>query len=155
MPPWHLHDIPPLPRSASPALPHMQSVPSIKNFQLAFDSERESLPPGVDPHFAVLQFGRCGKDKFILDYCWPLCAAQAFAIVMASLDPKAADTPGYESLRKLRGDVLDHGDSDDEGGAATPAAGGSATPAGVTSAGAGGGTGGRSSILGSLFGGKR
>jgi tubby-related protein 1 len=36
----------------------------------------------------VLQFGRVGQDEFTLDYQFPVTPLQAFAVALASLDPK-------------------------------------------------------------------
>ena len=33
-----------------------------------------------------LQFGRLSDDKFSLDFQWPFCPFQAFAIALSSLD---------------------------------------------------------------------
>ena len=33
-----------------------------------------------------LQFGRTGKDEFILDVKWPLSPFQAFALALSSFD---------------------------------------------------------------------
>lgn len=38
------------------------------------------------PDSIVLQFGRVAEDAFTLDYRYPLCALQAFAIALSSLD---------------------------------------------------------------------
>jgi len=54
--------------------------PSVKNFQLvevAGDAER-----------VVLLFGRVDRDRFTLDFQWPLSPLQAFAIALTSLDYK-------------------------------------------------------------------
>lgn len=55
--------------------------PSVKNFQLAPDSDAESN---------VLQFGKVSDDTFTMDFTWPLSALQAFLICLTSLDPKLA-----------------------------------------------------------------
>jgi tubby-related protein 1 len=68
---------------------------SVKNFQLAFaGADENSLRDDV-----VLQFGKVSKDKFTLDYSWPLSPVQAFGICVASLDGKIADRKGYEFIR--------------------------------------------------------
>jgi hypothetical protein len=36
----------------------------------------------------IVQFGRVAPDEFTLDYRFPMTAAQAFAVALASLDPK-------------------------------------------------------------------
>ena len=54
---------------------------SVKNFQLIHDS---------DPDYIVMQFGRCSEDVFTMDFRYPLCAMQAFAIALSSFDGKLA-----------------------------------------------------------------
>lgn len=38
--------------------------------------------------YIVMQFGRVAEDVFTLDYNYPLCALQAFAIGLSSFDSK-------------------------------------------------------------------
>ncbi|KAG8512034.1 Tubby-related protein 1, partial [Galemys pyrenaicus] len=52
---------------------------SVKNFQIVHAD---------DPDYIVLQFGRIAEDAFTLDYRYPLCALQAFAIALSSFDGK-------------------------------------------------------------------
>lgn len=40
--------------------------------------------------YIVMQFGRIADDIFTLDYNYPLCAVQAFAIALSSFDGKIA-----------------------------------------------------------------
>ncbi|XP_064029662.1 LOW QUALITY PROTEIN: tubby-related protein 1 [Pogoniulus pusillus] len=54
---------------------------SVKNFQIVHDS---------DPDYIVMQFGRVADDAFTMDYNYPLCAVQAFAIALSSFDGKLA-----------------------------------------------------------------
>ncbi len=54
---------------------------SVKNFQLVHDA---------DENYVVMQFGRISEDHFTLDYNFPMCALQAFAIVLTSFDSKLA-----------------------------------------------------------------
>ncbi|KAL8176814.1 UNVERIFIED_CONTAM: hypothetical protein K2H54_038951 [Gekko kuhli] len=54
---------------------------SVKNFQIISDD---------DPQYIVLQFGRVAPDVFTMDYRYPLCALQAFAICLSSFDGKLA-----------------------------------------------------------------
>ncbi|NXI37852.1 TULP3 protein, partial [Galbula dea] len=54
---------------------------SVKNFQIVHDN---------DPDYIVMQFGRIAEDVFTLDYNYPLCALQAFAIGLSSFDSKLA-----------------------------------------------------------------
>lgn len=54
---------------------------SVKNFQIVH---------GNDPDYIVMQFGRVADDVFTLDYNYPLCALQAFAIGLSSFDSKLA-----------------------------------------------------------------
>ncbi|OWK53792.1 Tubby-related protein 1 [Lonchura striata] len=63
---------------------------SVKNFQIVHSSDRDSpaLPPAAD--YIVMQFGRVADDAFTMDYSYPLCAVQAFAIALSSFDGKLA-----------------------------------------------------------------
>ncbi|KAF7278168.1 tub domain-containing protein ktub [Rhynchophorus ferrugineus] len=54
---------------------------SVKNFQIVHDS---------DPEYVVMQFGRIADDAFTMDFRYPLCALQAFAIALSSFDGKLA-----------------------------------------------------------------
>ncbi|XP_060531735.1 protein king tubby [Cylas formicarius] len=54
---------------------------SVKNFQIVHDS---------DPEYVVMQFGRVAEDVFTMDYRYPLCALQAFAVALSSFDGKLA-----------------------------------------------------------------
>lgn len=40
--------------------------------------------------YIVMQFGRIADDIFTLDYNYPMCAVQAFAIALSSFDGKIA-----------------------------------------------------------------
>uniref|UniRef100_A0A2K6F0W7 TUB like protein 2 n=1 Tax=Propithecus coquereli TaxID=379532 RepID=A0A2K6F0W7_PROCO len=50
---------------------------SVKNFQIVHPN---------NPGYVVLQFGRVAQDMFTMDFCYPLCPLQAFAICLSSLD---------------------------------------------------------------------
>ncbi|XP_054850060.1 tubby-related protein 2 [Eublepharis macularius] len=54
---------------------------SVKNFQIISED---------DPQYILLQFGRVAPDVFTMDYRYPLCALQAFAICLSSFDGKLA-----------------------------------------------------------------
>ncbi|KAI1890611.1 hypothetical protein AGOR_G00155450 [Albula goreensis] len=54
---------------------------SIKNFQIVHSKDQD---------YIVMQFGRVADDAFTLDYNYPLCAVQAFAIALSSFDGKIA-----------------------------------------------------------------
>lgn len=58
------------------------TMASVKNFQLVRHDDEDEV--------VVLQFGRIGKNKFTMDFRWPLTALQAFAICMSSFDAKLA-----------------------------------------------------------------
>lgn len=56
-----------------------------------------ALPFCLCPHlclapadYIVMQFGRVAEDVFTMDYNYPLCALQAFAIALSSFDSKLA-----------------------------------------------------------------
>ncbi|XP_052001601.1 tubby protein homolog isoform X2 [Xyrauchen texanus] len=53
---------------------------SVKNFQIIHDND----------HYIVMQFGRVAEDVFTMDYNYPMCALQAFAIALSSFDSKLA-----------------------------------------------------------------
>ncbi|XP_019749333.1 tubby protein homolog [Hippocampus comes] len=54
---------------------------SVKNFQIIH-------PENGD--YIVMQFGRVSEDVFSMDYSFPMCAIQAFAITLSSFDGKLA-----------------------------------------------------------------
>lgn len=54
---------------------------SVKNFQLVHPA---------DESYIIVQFGRISDDVFTLDYQYPVCAVQAFAIALSSFDSKLA-----------------------------------------------------------------
>lgn len=66
---------------------------SIKNFQLACETTGDAT---------VLQFGRVGDETFTMDYEYPLSAVQAFAICLASMDGKIADSKGFERWKGFK-----------------------------------------------------
>lgn len=37
-----------------------------------------------------MQFGRVAEDVFTMDYSYPMCAIQAFAVALSSFDGKLA-----------------------------------------------------------------
>lgn len=51
-------------------------------------SVRVSPPSAAD--YIVMQFGRVAEDVFTMDYNYPMCALQAFAIALSSFDSKLA-----------------------------------------------------------------
>uniref|UniRef100_A0A8C5MT57 TUB like protein 1 n=1 Tax=Leptobrachium leishanense TaxID=445787 RepID=A0A8C5MT57_9ANUR len=55
--------------------------PSIKNFQIVHSDDLE---------YIIMQFGRIADDAFTMDYKYPMCAVQAFAIALSSFDGKLA-----------------------------------------------------------------
>lgn len=80
---------------------------SIKNFQIIhpdngtmpltcgfFLQNKNNQPPHPSTTFTddyiVMQFGRVAEDVFSMDYSFPLCALQAFAITLSSFDGKLA-----------------------------------------------------------------
>ncbi|XP_023209607.1 protein king tubby 1-like isoform X3 [Centruroides sculpturatus] len=54
---------------------------SVKNFQIVHDN---------DVDYIVMQFGRVAEDHFTMDYSYPMCALQAFAVALSSFDSKLA-----------------------------------------------------------------
>ncbi|KDO29485.1 hypothetical protein SPRG_06024 [Saprolegnia parasitica CBS 223.65] len=83
------------------------TMSSVKNFQLQCDGHG-------DDDDVTLQFGRvscqppgpndqcsCHKNVFTLDFKHPLSATQAFAICLAAMDGKLADSKSFETLSDL------------------------------------------------------
>uniref|UniRef100_UPI003AAB008F tubby-related protein 1 n=1 Tax=Centroberyx gerrardi TaxID=166262 RepID=UPI003AAB008F len=54
---------------------------SVKNFQIVHSK---------DHSYIVMQFGRVADDLFTLDYKYPMCAVQVFALALSSFDGKLA-----------------------------------------------------------------
>ncbi|XP_078094540.1 tubby protein-like [Mustelus asterias] len=54
---------------------------SVKNFQIIHSN---------DPDYIIMQFGRVADDIFTMDYNYPLCPIQAFAVSLSSFDSKLA-----------------------------------------------------------------
>lgn len=54
---------------------------SVKNFQLV-DQE--------NPHKVLMQFGKVDTNRFIVDFQFPVCGLQAFAIALSAFDNKLA-----------------------------------------------------------------
>ncbi|KAJ8370380.1 hypothetical protein SKAU_G00104080 [Synaphobranchus kaupii] len=65
---------------------------SIKNFQIVHSK--------IDGYI-VMQFGRVADDAFTLDYSYPMCAVQAFALALSSFDGKLKWEP-RKSFLELR-----------------------------------------------------
>ena len=40
--------------------------------------------------YIIMQFGRVAEDVFTMDYNYPMCALQAFAVALSSFDGKLA-----------------------------------------------------------------
>ncbi|KAL5554415.1 hypothetical protein UlMin_041816 [Ulmus minor] len=56
---------------------------SVKNFQLSLEENGKQT---------ILQLGRVGKSKYVMDYRYPLTGYQAFCICLASIDSKLCCT---------------------------------------------------------------
>ncbi|XP_034049884.1 tubby protein [Thalassophryne amazonica] len=54
---------------------------SVKNFQIIHPDNED---------YIVMQFGRIAKNVFSMDYTYPMCALQAFAVALSSFDGKLA-----------------------------------------------------------------
>ncbi|XP_078496657.1 tubby-related protein 1 [Lissotriton helveticus] len=54
---------------------------SVKNFQIVHSNDLD---------YIIMQFGRVADDAFTMDYSYPMCAVQAFAIALSSFDGKLA-----------------------------------------------------------------
>jgi len=59
------------------------TMASVKNFQLVTAGEGGN-------EVVLLQFGRCAKDIFTMDFRYPFSPLQAFAICLSSFDYKIA-----------------------------------------------------------------
>lgn len=49
-----------------------------------------SLSLSFPDDYIVMQFGRVAEDVFSMDYSFPMCALQAFAVTLSSFDGKLA-----------------------------------------------------------------
>ena len=65
---------------------------SVKNFQLKCND--------LSGEDTVLQFGRVDKNRFTMDFGYPLSPLQAFAICLASLDGKVSDSSAINGMKK-------------------------------------------------------
>ncbi|XP_069094867.1 tubby-related protein 1 isoform X1 [Pleurodeles waltl] len=54
---------------------------SVKNFQIVHSNDLD---------YIIMQFGRVADDAFTMDFSYPMCAVQAFAIALSSFDGKLA-----------------------------------------------------------------
>ncbi|XP_041033561.1 tubby protein homolog [Carcharodon carcharias] len=54
---------------------------SVKNFQIIHSN---------DPNYIIMQFGRVADDVFTMDYNYPICPIQAFAVSLSSFASKLA-----------------------------------------------------------------
>ncbi|KAG9153033.1 hypothetical protein Leryth_023925 [Lithospermum erythrorhizon] len=66
------------------------TVASVKNFQLVAAVDSLHDVSNVQNERVVMQFGKIVKDVFTMDFCYLLCAFQAFAICLSSFDTKPA-----------------------------------------------------------------
>ena len=53
-----------------------------------FPTKNIIFPYLVD--YIIMQFGRVAEDVFTMDYNYPMCALQAFAVALSSFDGKLA-----------------------------------------------------------------
>ncbi|RAL50010.1 hypothetical protein DM860_016786 [Cuscuta australis] len=60
-------------------IPGLSVKSSVKNFQLMLENNGRQT---------ILQLGRVGKSKYVMDYRYPLTGYQAFCISLASIDSK-------------------------------------------------------------------
>lgn len=61
----------------------------------------KSLSMCLAEDYIVMQFGRVAEDVFSMDYSFPMCALQAFAITLSSFDGKlACEWPRPKSLTR-------------------------------------------------------
>ncbi|CAG8545327.1 12616_t:CDS:2, partial [Ambispora leptoticha] len=57
------------------------TLASVKNFQIVHDNDLD---------YIIMQFGRVSDDTFTMDFMYPMCLLQAFAIALSSFDAKLA-----------------------------------------------------------------
>ncbi|CAG8515838.1 2967_t:CDS:2 [Funneliformis caledonium] len=57
------------------------TLASVKNFQIVHDNDLD---------YIIMQFGRVEEDTFTMDFMYPMCPLQAFAIALTSFDAKLA-----------------------------------------------------------------
>ncbi|CAH1758540.1 6868_t:CDS:2 [Entrophospora sp. SA101] len=57
------------------------TLASVKNFQIVHDNDLD---------YIIMQFGRVSEDSFTMDFMYPMCPIQAFAIALTSFDAKLA-----------------------------------------------------------------
>ncbi|CAG8640321.1 1807_t:CDS:2 [Paraglomus brasilianum] len=57
------------------------TLASVKNFQIVHDNDLD---------YIIMQFGRVSDDTFTMDFMYPICPLQAFAIALTSFDGKLA-----------------------------------------------------------------
>ncbi|CAG8454518.1 10540_t:CDS:2 [Acaulospora morrowiae] len=57
------------------------TLASVKNFQIVHDNDLD---------YIIMQFGRIEEDTFNMDFMYPMCPLQAFAIALTSFDAKLA-----------------------------------------------------------------
>jgi tubby-related protein 1 len=73
---------------------------SVKNFQLVHEDDGIELCKILNysclilttfaADYIVMQFGRVAEDVFTMDFRYPMCAVQAFAVALSSFDGKLA-----------------------------------------------------------------
>ncbi|KAF3779264.1 Tubby-like F-box protein 7 [Nymphaea thermarum] len=66
------------------------TVASVKNFQLVAAVDPSQPEARGDDELVLLQFGKVGDDRFIMDYRQPLSGFQAFAISLTCFGTKLA-----------------------------------------------------------------
>lgn len=66
-------------RERAPGRTELRIQPSVKNFQLSIDENGNQL---------ILQLGKIGKSKYVMDFRYPLTGYQAFCICLSSIDSK-------------------------------------------------------------------
>lgn len=79
------------------SMEQLANCPNAVNLQsvLLYKVSVEDLHPGPSAvptaaDYIVMQFGRVAEDVFTMDYNYPMCALQAFAIALSSFDSKLA-----------------------------------------------------------------
>ncbi|CAG8432788.1 521_t:CDS:10 [Diversispora eburnea] len=68
------------------------TLASVKNFQIVHDNDLD---------YIIMQFGRVEEDTFTMDFMYPMCPLQAFAIALTSFDAKLAYNSTNSSNKEI------------------------------------------------------
>ena len=63
---------------------------NLKNKILFVTNKFSNISSHFPAEYIVMQFGRVAEDVFTMDFRYPMCAVQAFAVALSSFDGKLA-----------------------------------------------------------------